>query len=228
MSETTERGVGRDGHPRRPSAFQGELTIKTADAQPIYRDPSPSSIILSHKISYRSFREKTTPSPQTLGSLHDPCAALVVLGDKKLFCRLLQKQGRCGHLFLLISRLTQRRQRLLHHTYPEKTLTGTSGPVLTGAQGKKNEYICNIFYIPSTPATSMPGATPCPAGRSSRVSALLLRIHGKRSPCAHPAPPGRAAEPHNPRVTPFPILLTLQRGLWLLASPVLFPLLYKQ
>lgn len=58
MSETTERGVGRDGHPRRPSAFQGDLSIKAADAQPIYRDPPPSSIILSHKISHRSFAGK--------------------------------------------------------------------------------------------------------------------------------------------------------------------------
>lgn len=61
MSETTERGVGRDGHPRRPSAFQGDLSIKTADAQPIYRDPPPSSVILSHKISRCSFAGKDCP-----------------------------------------------------------------------------------------------------------------------------------------------------------------------
>lgn len=71
VSETTKRGAGRDGHPRRPSAFQGDLGTKAPDAQPIYRDFPPTSLAPSFYLprfhSPRS-QERAASFPQTLGS----------------------------------------------------------------------------------------------------------------------------------------------------------------
>lgn len=120
---------------------------------------------------------------------------------RNYFVVCLKNGADAGIFFYFISRLTQRRQRLLHRIHPETRITGANGPLAYWCRGRK----LNIYYVYfisfqylalrcREPTHALPIYS---AGRSSRASP-----HPWKAPAPVRLPRSRAGGSHNPRITP--------------------------